>query len=118
MRHVPALTINVLYFGDKPTLSISVGARYPAEFNATSSILQREGKPATYLVALQGHGVPKTAAEGRDVIEAAITLGYRTAKYIEQIDDGLAACPPAPYIAGTPETDSDPVETSLRRAPE
>src|SRR5689334_6837135 len=100
----PVLTINVHFFGDKPSFSVSVGARYPAELNATISILQREDKPTTYLVALQGTGVPKIAAEGRDALEAALTLGYRAAKYLEQIDDRLAADPPDPYIA-EPEPD-------------
>lgn len=103
MRHTPALTINVIYFGDKPTLTVSVGARYPAEFNASVSILQREGKPVRYLAALQGYGVPKIMAEGGDAIEAALTLGHRTAKYLEQIDDRLSACPPDPYIDEHPE---------------
>ncbi len=118
----PVLTINVFFFGDKPSFSVSVGARYPAELNATISILQREGKPATYLVSLQGNGVPTISGEGRDGLEAALTLGYRAAKYLEQIDDRLATDPPAPYGENL-EPDlvrsiDNGVEVVSRRAPE
>jgi hypothetical protein len=85
MFHV--LTLHVT--GPFTQFAVSVPSRCPAEFQASFDILQREGRPAAYLVVLTGEGVPKLMADGIDAIEAALRLGYGVAHYLEGIDEDI-----------------------------
>lgn len=88
-----------------PVFSVSVAARHPAEFSADLQVDETK-RPARYAVWLRGQGVPKIMGEGRDAIEAALTLGHRLVGYLNDVDDRLSTNPPKPYLGEVLERSS------------